>query len=90
MRVFLRKHILQAVENSLRRLQTDHIDLYQAHWPDEKTPIEETLRAFDELVKQGKVRYTGCVELSCLGTDAGALDFRPEWSDPLRQPPATL
>ncbi len=53
------KHILQAVENSLRRLQTDHLDLYQAHWPDEKTPIEETLRAFDELVKQGKVRYVG-------------------------------
>lgn len=54
-----RKHILQAVENSLHRLQTDHIDIYQAHWPDEKTPIEDTLRAFDELVKQGKVRYVG-------------------------------
>jgi aryl-alcohol dehydrogenase-like predicted oxidoreductase len=54
-----RKHILQAVENSLHRLQTDRIDIYQAHWPDEKTPIEETLRAFDELVKQGKVRYIG-------------------------------
>jgi aryl-alcohol dehydrogenase-like predicted oxidoreductase len=54
-----RQHILLAVENSLRRLQTDHLDLYQAHWPDEKTPIEETLRAFDELVKQGKVRYVG-------------------------------
>jgi aryl-alcohol dehydrogenase-like predicted oxidoreductase len=54
-----RNHILKSVENSLRRLQTDHIDLYQAHWPDEATPIEETLRAFDELVKQGKVRYLG-------------------------------
>ena len=54
-----RKHILQAVENSLRRLQTDYLDLYQAHWPDAKTPIEETLRTFDELVKQGKVRYVG-------------------------------
>ena len=54
-----RRHILQAVENSLHRLQTDHIDIYQAHWPDEKTPIEETLKAFDELVKQGKVRYIG-------------------------------
>lgn len=52
-------HIMKAVENSLRRLQTDYIDLYQAHWPDEATPIEETLRAFDELVKQGKVRYVG-------------------------------
>jgi aryl-alcohol dehydrogenase-like predicted oxidoreductase len=47
------------VEESLRRLQTDYLDLYQAHWPDEKTPIEETLRAFDELIKQGKVRYIG-------------------------------
>jgi len=54
-----RRHILQAAENSLHRLQTDHIDIYQAHWPDEKTPIEETLKAFDELVKQGKVRYIG-------------------------------
>jgi aryl-alcohol dehydrogenase-like predicted oxidoreductase len=54
-----RNHIMRSVENSLRRLQTDHIDLYQAHWPDEKTPIEETLRAFDELVKQGKVRFLG-------------------------------
>ncbi len=54
-----RKHILQAVENSLRRLQTDYIDLYQAHWPDEKTPLEETLSAFSDLVKQGKVRFIG-------------------------------
>ena len=54
-----RKHILHAVENSLRRLQTDHLDLYQAHWPDDKTAIEETLSAFDDLVKQGKVRYIG-------------------------------
>jgi aryl-alcohol dehydrogenase-like predicted oxidoreductase len=54
-----RKHILKAVEASLKRLQTDHIDLYQAHWPDTATPIEETLRAFDDLVKQGKVRYIG-------------------------------
>ena len=54
-----RKHILESVENSLRRLQTDYLDLYQAHWPDEKTPIEETLHAFDDLIKQGKVRYIG-------------------------------
>jgi aryl-alcohol dehydrogenase-like predicted oxidoreductase len=54
-----RKHILKSVEDSLRRLQTDYLDLYQAHWPDEKTPIEESLRAFDELIKQGKVRYIG-------------------------------
>jgi aryl-alcohol dehydrogenase-like predicted oxidoreductase len=49
-----------AVENSLRRLQTDYIDLYQSHWYDENTPIEETLGAFDALVRQGKVRYIGC------------------------------
>ncbi len=54
-----RRHILQAVEASLQRLQTEYIDLYQAHWPDEKTPIEETLRAFDDLIRQGKVRYIG-------------------------------
>ena len=53
------KYILKSVENSLRRLQTDYLDIYQAHWPDEKTPIEETLRAFDELIKQGKVRHVG-------------------------------
>jgi aryl-alcohol dehydrogenase-like predicted oxidoreductase len=54
-----RAHILKSAENSLRRLQTDYIDLYQAHWPDESTPIEETLRAFDDLIRQGKVRYIG-------------------------------
>jgi aryl-alcohol dehydrogenase-like predicted oxidoreductase len=54
-----RLHIMQAVEASLRRLQTDRIDLYQTHWPDTSTPIEETLRAMDDLVKQGKVRYIG-------------------------------
>lgn len=55
-----RTHILRAVEDSLRRLQTDYIDLYQSHSPDEATPDEETLRAYDELVRQGKVRFTGC------------------------------
>ena len=54
-----RGHILKSVEASLRRLQTDYLDLYQAHWPDEQTPIEDTLRAFDDLVKQGKVRAVG-------------------------------
>jgi aryl-alcohol dehydrogenase-like predicted oxidoreductase len=52
-------YICQAAEASLRRLQTDHIDLYQAHQDDEETPLEETLRAFDDLVKAGKVRYIG-------------------------------
>ncbi|GAB4488961.1 MAG: aldo/keto reductase [Anaerolineales bacterium] len=54
-----RVHIMQAVEASLHRLQTDYIDLYQTHWPDEQSPIEETLRALDDLVRQGKVRYLG-------------------------------
>lgn len=54
-----RVHILQAVEDSLRRLGTDYIDLYQAHAYEEHPPIEETLRAFDDLVRQGKVRYIG-------------------------------
>mgnify|MGYP001212114821 FL=1 len=55
-----RSHIMAAVEDSLRRLQTDTIDLYQTHWFDANTPIEETLRALDDLVSQGKVRYIGC------------------------------
>jgi aryl-alcohol dehydrogenase-like predicted oxidoreductase len=55
-----RGHIMDAIEGSLRRLQTDHIDLYQIHGDDSITPIEETLRALDDLVRQGKVRYIGC------------------------------
>lgn len=54
-----RDHIMRAAEDSLRRLQVETIDLYQCHWFDDKTPIEETLRAFEDLVKQGKVRYIG-------------------------------
>ena len=55
-----RQHIFAAVEHSLRRLQTDYIDLYQVHGWDILTPIEEMLRALDDLVRQGKVRYIGC------------------------------
>jgi aryl-alcohol dehydrogenase-like predicted oxidoreductase len=55
-----RTHIMEGVEASLQRLKTDYIDLYQAHWDDKETPLEETLRAFDDLVRQGKVRYLGC------------------------------
>ncbi len=55
-----RKHIMQAVEGSLRRLNTGYLDLYYAHMPDYSTPLEETLRAMDDLVRQGKVRYLGC------------------------------
>src|SRR5437764_2438039 len=54
-----RVHILRAVEASLKRLRTDYLDLYQAHSPDPATPLEETLRAFDDLVRHGKVRYVG-------------------------------
>lgn len=54
-----RFHIQEAVEGSLRRLGTDYIDLYQSHWYDENTPIEETLCAYDDLVRAGKVRYIG-------------------------------
>jgi aryl-alcohol dehydrogenase-like predicted oxidoreductase len=59
-----RSYIMQAVEASLRRLKTDWIDLYQLHRPDPNTPIEETLRALDDLVKSGKVRFIGCSNLS--------------------------
>jgi aryl-alcohol dehydrogenase-like predicted oxidoreductase len=55
-----RRYIMSAVEASLRRLKTDWIDLYQQHLPDPLTPIEETLRALDDLTRQGKVRYIGC------------------------------
>ncbi len=55
-----RQHILQAVDASLRRLQTDWIDLYQTHFFDPNTPIEETMRALEDLVRAGKVRYIGC------------------------------
>jgi aryl-alcohol dehydrogenase-like predicted oxidoreductase len=54
-----RRHVIQACEDSLRRLNTDWIDLYQFHFPDPLTPIEETLRALDDLVRAGKVRYIG-------------------------------
>jgi aryl-alcohol dehydrogenase-like predicted oxidoreductase len=54
-----RQHIMQGVEASLKQLRTDYIDLYQAHWDDRETPLDETLRAFDDLVRQGKVRYLG-------------------------------
>ncbi len=57
-----RKHIMESINGSLRRLQTDYVDLYQAHRFDYETPLEETLRAFDDLVRQGKVLYIGVSE----------------------------
>ena len=55
-----RRYILEAIEASLRRLGTDYIDLYQVHFPDPRTPLEETMRALDDVVRQGKARYIGC------------------------------
>ncbi len=55
-----RKHLMHACEASLRRLQTDYLDLYICHQPDQFVPVDETLRAFDDLVRHGKVRYIGC------------------------------
>lgn len=59
-----RKHILEAVEKSLERLQADYIDLYYLHYDNEKTPVEETLRAFDTLVKSGKVKHIAVSNIS--------------------------
>jgi aryl-alcohol dehydrogenase-like predicted oxidoreductase len=86
-----RVHILRAVEDSLRRLQTDYIDLYQTHSPDVNTPIEETVRALDDLVRQGKVRYLGCsnyngwqlMEAVLVARQAGLgeyISIQPHWS----------
>jgi len=75
-----REHIMDAVETSLQRLGTDYIDLYQHHFPDTGTPIDETLRALDDLVKQGKVRAIGCsnytgAQLNEAGKVAAAENF---------------
>ena len=59
-----KSHIMKAVENSLKRLKTDYIDLYYTHWDDDKTPVEETLGAYEQLIKEGKVRYVGASNLS--------------------------
>src|SRR5205085_6064985 len=86
-----RKYIRTAVENSLRRLQTDYIDLYQLHTPDPETPITETLSALNELVREGKVRYIGhsnlagwqIAEAAHVAREIGAVPFisaQNEWS----------
>ena len=86
-----RAHIITACEDSLRRLGTDHIDLYQTHWPDDDTPIDETLRALDDLIHAGKVGYIGCsnikgwqlVEALLTAREAGLaayVSIQPHWS----------
>ncbi|MGM0520277.1 MAG: aldo/keto reductase [Campylobacterota bacterium] len=60
-------HIKRAIEGSLKRLDTEYIDLYQMHWPDTIVPIQESLKAFDELIKEGKVRYIGTSNDSAYG-----------------------
>jgi aryl-alcohol dehydrogenase-like predicted oxidoreductase len=78
-----RSYIMRAVEQSLRRLRTDYIDLYQIHTPDPATPIEETLSAMDDLVAQGKVRYLGhsnfsgwqLAEAACVASQHGSTGF---------------
>src|SRR5579862_8711914 len=62
-----RTHVVRAVEDSLRRLRTDRIDLYQAHWPDDATPLEETMGVFAELVEAGKVLYVGTSNYALAG-----------------------
>jgi aryl-alcohol dehydrogenase-like predicted oxidoreductase len=54
-----RARVLASIDNSLKRLRTDHIDIYFVHWPDPNTPLEETMAALDEIERQGKVRYIG-------------------------------
>jgi aryl-alcohol dehydrogenase-like predicted oxidoreductase len=59
-----RAHIMEAIDNSLKRLATDYVDVYYLHWPDPTTPIEETLRTLDILIRSGKIRYAACSNLS--------------------------
>ena len=73
-----RKHIISAVDHSLKRLGVDYIDLYQIHWPDAETPIEETLQALSDLVHQGKVLYVGCSNFTAVELQ-DALDLAEEY-----------
>ncbi|MBM3607910.1 MAG: aldo/keto reductase [Alphaproteobacteria bacterium] len=78
-----RRYIMSAVENSLTRLRTDWIDLYQFHFPDPLTPIEETLRALDDLVRQGKVRYLGLSNKPAWEVIDAVWTARSHWLAPL-------
>ena len=85
-----RRYIMSAVEASLRRLGTDRIDLYQQHIADPRTPIEETLRALDDLVRQGKVRYIGCSTLSAWQVVEAQWTATHLGPQPLRRLPGAL
>ena len=93
-----REAILECVEASLKRLRTDYVDLYQVHYPDPETPIEETLAALDELVGSGKVRAIGCSNFSraqleeALGSSGESpfVSLQNEWSLLQREPEAEL
>ena len=76
-------YIAKAVEASLKRLKTDWIDLYQVHFPDPNTPVEETLRALDDLVRQGKVRHVGCSNFSAEQIDEAQVAAARHSSAPL-------
>jgi aryl-alcohol dehydrogenase-like predicted oxidoreductase len=77
-----RRYLMNALEASLRRLDTDHVDLYQVHFPDPQTPIEETLRALDDMVRSGKVRYYGFCNYSGLQLSAAAAAAKREHLTP--------
>ena len=85
-----RHHLIRACEASLRRLGTDHIDLFQVHEWDGVTPMEETLRALDDLVRAGKVRYVGLLELRGLADVEGARRLGAPRARALRQPAGLL
>jgi aryl-alcohol dehydrogenase-like predicted oxidoreductase len=78
-----RRYLIDALEASLRRLDTDYIDLYQVHFPDPSTPIEETLRALDDMVRSGKVRYVACCNFSGLEIAEAAAVWQREHLSPL-------
>ena len=71
-----RAHIMREIDESLRRLRTDHVDLYQTHWTDVQTPLEETLRTLDDLVRSGKVRYIGCSNVAAWHMCEGVMASR--------------
>jgi aryl-alcohol dehydrogenase-like predicted oxidoreductase len=78
-----RRYLMDALEASLRRLDTDYVDLYQVHFPDPSTPIEETLRALDDMVRSGKVRYVACCNFSGLEIAEAAAVWQREHLSPL-------